>query len=198
MACAALLSGRCLATAVVGSAVPFMEAPELFTAEDAELARARAQPTREGRPATGASRSHGHVGLPSGTALRTRRSPMLCGWPSASRTPSCTSSLTRGMCRSAGGSAKSSTTLFRDHSKSIEKGLKRVSRPGSLRGSRPGLSDRDMAQCPSNTGLPRPLGRSAIPEEPSWTRTTVAEPGPLCRMEQQDLGSRCLERMLCV
>jgi pimeloyl-ACP methyl ester carboxylesterase len=47
LACAALLPGRCLATAVVGSAVPFMEAPELFTAEDAELARARAEPARE-------------------------------------------------------------------------------------------------------------------------------------------------------
>ena len=47
LACAALLPDRCLAAAVVGSAVPFIEAPELFTAEDAELARLRGQPAHE-------------------------------------------------------------------------------------------------------------------------------------------------------
>jgi pimeloyl-ACP methyl ester carboxylesterase len=47
LACASLLPDRCLATAVVGSAVPFIEARELFTAEDAELARFRAQPAHE-------------------------------------------------------------------------------------------------------------------------------------------------------
>jgi len=47
LACAALLPERCLAAAVVASQLPFIEAPETFTPEDAELARLRARPADE-------------------------------------------------------------------------------------------------------------------------------------------------------